>query len=287
MLWPLADQPRLVAGAPGGTTPVRLTDDDLASSLSGGGRLDTLLSAVDFATSPAVDPGGQVRSATCLVVDPDLLVTVNAMTTGYAVNDTPDAGPNSPTHPGIGQDAAVAWLGRLKTLAQRMCVTSSVYAQADLTALEKVGDAGLATAATQAAPDVVDQILGIQSARGATIVGDGPDHRARVAAALRAGPDRRDRGSPVRAGRVDGRRPPPASTSTPRGTRHRSSSPRSTQRSARHWPARVALRRRRRTSTRRWTFRSDTIRPWHGDRTPWPPCCGAACAPATCHAPRS
>jgi hypothetical protein len=174
MLWPLADQPRLVAGAPGGTTPVRLTDDDLASSLSGGGRLDTLLSAVDFATSPAVDPGGQVRSATCLVVDPDLLVTVNAMTTGYAVNDTPNAGPNSPTHPGIGQDAAVAWLGRLKTLAQRMCVASSVYAQADLTALEKVGDAGLATAATQAAPDVVDQILGIQSARGATIVGDGP-----------------------------------------------------------------------------------------------------------------
>jgi hypothetical protein len=174
MLWPLADKPRLVAGAPGGTTPVRLTDDDLASSLSGGGRLDTLLSAVDFATSPAVDPGGQVRSATCLVVDPDLLVTVNAMTSGYAVNDAADAGPNSPTHPGTGQDAATNWLGRLKALAQRMCVTSSVYAQADLTALERVGDPGLAAAATRDAPDVVDQILGVQSARGATILGDGP-----------------------------------------------------------------------------------------------------------------
>jgi hypothetical protein len=174
MLWPLADKPRLVAGAPGGTTPVRLTDDDLASSLSGGGRLDTLLSAVDFATSPTVDPGGQVRSATCLVVDPDLLVTVNAMTSGYAVNDAADAGPNSPTHPGTGQDAAMNWLGRLKALAQRMCVTSSVYAQADLTALERVGDPGLAAAATHDSPDVVDQILGIQSARGATILGDGP-----------------------------------------------------------------------------------------------------------------
>jgi hypothetical protein len=174
MLWPLADKPRLVAGAPGGTTPVRLKDDELASALAGGGRLDTLLSAVDFATSPAVDPGGQVRSATCLVVDPDLLVTVNAMTSGYAVNDDSTAGPNSATHPGKGQDAAVDWLGRLKTLAQRMCVTSSVYAQADLAALQRVGDPGLASAATHDAPDVVDQILGVQSARGATIVGDGP-----------------------------------------------------------------------------------------------------------------
>ena len=92
MLWPLADKPRLAAGAPGGTTPVRLVDDDLATSLAPGGRLDTLLSAADFATSPAVDPGGQVRSALCLAVDPDLLVTVNAMTAGYVVNDAPDGG---------------------------------------------------------------------------------------------------------------------------------------------------------------------------------------------------
>ena len=103
MLWPLADRPRLAAGAPGGTTPVRLIDDELAVSLAPGGRLDTLLSAVDFATSPPVDPGGQVRSALCLAVDPDLLVTVNAMTAGYVVNDAPDAGPGTPSHPGAGQ----------------------------------------------------------------------------------------------------------------------------------------------------------------------------------------
>ena len=63
LLWPLADRPRLAAGAPGGTTPVRLLDDELAVSLAPGGRLDTLLSAVDFATSPPVDPGG--RCAAC------------------------------------------------------------------------------------------------------------------------------------------------------------------------------------------------------------------------------
>ncbi len=174
MLWPLADRPRLAAGAPGGTTPVRLTDDDLATSLAPGGRLDILLSAVDFATSPPVDPGGEVRNALCLAVDPDLLVTVNAMTGGYVVNEAPDAGPGTPTHPGAGQDTAIGWLNRLKALAQRMCVAPTTYSQADLDALQRVDDAGLNAVATKGAADIVDQILGIQSIRGATLVGDGP-----------------------------------------------------------------------------------------------------------------
>ena len=173
-MWPLGDRPRLAAGAPGGTTPVRLIDDDLATSLSTGGRLDALLSAVDFATSQPVDPGGQVRSAVCLAVDPDLLVTVNAMTGGYVVNDGPDMGPSTPTHPGTGQDAAVNWLNRLKSLAQRMCVAPANYAQADLDALRRVGDPGLSSIATNGAGDIVDQILGVTSTRGATLVGDGP-----------------------------------------------------------------------------------------------------------------
>ena len=129
----------LAAGVPGGgPAPVRLTDDDLAVSLASGGRLDVLLSAVDFATSPTVDPGGQVRSALCLAVDPDLLVTVNAMTAGYVVDDGPDTGPTTPTRPGTGQDAAVNWLNRLKAVAQRMCVAPANYAQADLNALQRV-----------------------------------------------------------------------------------------------------------------------------------------------------
>jgi hypothetical protein len=174
VMWPLGDRPRLAAGAPGGTTPVRLVDDELATSLAGGGRLDTLLSAVDFATSPTVDPGGQVRSAVCLAIDPDLLVTVNAMTAGYVVNDGPDAGPSTPTHPGTGQDAAVNWLNRLRTVAERMCVAPANYAQADLDALQRVGDPGLSSIATNGAGDIVDQILGVTSTRGATLVGDGP-----------------------------------------------------------------------------------------------------------------
>ncbi|MDV3123403.1 hypothetical protein M1247_00620 [Mycobacterium sp. 21AC1] len=174
MLWPLADRPRLAPGAPGGTTPVRLLDDDLAVSLAAGGRLDTLLSAVDFATGPTVDPGGQVRTALCLAVDPDLLVTVNAMAGGYVVNEGPDAGASTPTRPGTGQEAAATWLNRLRAIAQRMCVAPTTYAQADLGALHRVGDPGLSAIATNGAGDIVDQILGVVSTRGASLVGDGP-----------------------------------------------------------------------------------------------------------------
>ncbi|MET4427438.1 hypothetical protein [Mycolicibacterium sp. 624] len=174
MLWPLADKPRLAPGAPGGTVPVRLLDDDLATSLAPSGRLEVLLSAADFATSPPVDPTGEIRSALCLAVDPDLLVTVNAMTAGYVVVDSPEAGITGASRPGTGQDAAIGWLARLRALAQRMCVVSSVYAQADLTALQRVADPGLSSIATIDAATVVDQILGVQSVRGATLVADGP-----------------------------------------------------------------------------------------------------------------
>ncbi|MBU9763007.1 hypothetical protein FR943_03975 [Mycobacterium sp. TNTM28] len=174
MLWPLADRPRLAPGAPGGTTPVRLVDDTLATSLAPGGRLDTLLSAADFATGPTVDSGGQMRATLCLAVDPDLLVTVNAMTGGYVVNDGPDIGPGTPTRPGAGQEAALDWLNRLRALADRLCVAPTSYAQADLSALQQVGDPGLNVIATNGAGDIVDQILGITSVRGASLLGDGP-----------------------------------------------------------------------------------------------------------------
>ncbi|HEY5150747.1 MAG TPA: DUF6049 family protein [Mycobacterium sp.] len=173
MLWPLADKPRLAPGVPGGTTPVRLMNDDLAVSLAGGGRLDTLLSAAEFATNPPVDPDGQVARALCLAIDPDLLVTVNAMTAGYVVADSPD-GLGTASHPGNGQGAAAAWLDRLRALAKRMCVVPTPYAQADLGALQRVGDAGLAAAATNNSGDILDQILGIAATRGATVLGDGP-----------------------------------------------------------------------------------------------------------------
>ncbi|WP_293054573.1 hypothetical protein [Mycobacterium sp.] len=174
MLWPLAARPRLIPGLPGGTMPVRLIDDELATSLATGGRLDTLLSAAEFATGREVDPDGAVGRSLCLAVDPDLLVTVNAMTSGYVVADSPDnAGPGTPTHPGIGQAAATGWLQRLRALARRICVAPTPYAQADLDAVQRVDDPNLSATATRTTGDVVDQILGISSVRGATVMADG------------------------------------------------------------------------------------------------------------------
>lgn len=181
MLWPLADRPRLSPGVPGGAVPVRLMDDELATALATGGRLDILLSAAEFATSREVDPDGAVGRALCLAVDPDLLVTVNAMTSGYVVSDAPDkAGPGTPTHPGTGQAAAAGWLDRLRALARRTCVTAIPYAQADLDALQRVGDDSLSVIATTTSSDIVDQILGVMSIRGATLIADGPLTRRTV-----------------------------------------------------------------------------------------------------------
>jgi hypothetical protein len=177
MLWPLADKPRLSPGAPGGTIPVRLADDELATSLANGGRLDTMLSSVEVSTSREVDPDGAVGRALCLAVDPDLLVTVNAMTGGYVVansSDGPGMQPGAPTHPGTGQAAATAWLNRLRALAHRTCVTAYPYAVADLDALQRAHDPGLSAAATRSVADIVDHILDVTSVRGATPVPDGP-----------------------------------------------------------------------------------------------------------------
>src|SRR5271165_685635 len=176
MLWPLADRPRLAPGVPGGTIPVRLMDDELATSLASGGRLDVLLGAAEFATSRDVDPDGAVSRSLCLAVDPDLLVTVNAMTRGYVVSDSPDGPaqqPGTPTRPGTGQAAAVSWLDRLRALAHRMCVAPLPYAQADLDAVQRVGDPGLSAIATSSAGDIIDQIVGVTAVRGATLIPDG------------------------------------------------------------------------------------------------------------------
>jgi hypothetical protein len=177
MLWPLADRPRLAPGVPGGAIPVRLVDDDLATSLATGGRLDILLSAAEAATSHDVDPDGAVGRALCLAVDPDLLVTVNAMTGGYVVSNSPDGPaqlPGTPTHPGTGQAAATAWLNRLRELAHRICVAPLPYAQADLDALQRVNDPGLSAIATSGVGGIVDRILDVSSTRGATLLSEGP-----------------------------------------------------------------------------------------------------------------
>ncbi|MCX5044998.1 DUF6049 family protein [Aldersonia sp. NBC_00410] len=166
MLWPLADRPRLAAGQPGSLDqPVRLVDDDLATSLAAGGRLDGLVSALEYATGPNSEMGRRLADGICLAVDPDLLVTVRSMTRGYLVTDDP-ADPQAPTHEGTGAAAAAQWLDRVRALAGSLCTVAVPFAQVDVVGLQAIGSDALQTAALDAAPDIVDDVLGAPSVRG-------------------------------------------------------------------------------------------------------------------------
>ncbi|MRH86314.1 hypothetical protein GFY24_02335 [Nocardia sp. SYP-A9097] len=169
MLWPLADRPRLVAGKPGTVEgEALLTDDDLAASLTQGGRLDQLLSALETALEP--DGGGDknLNTSLCLAVDPDLLLTVSDMKDGYKVLASP-SDPDGSTRAGTGEHAAKAWLERLRTLAPTMCVVALPFAQVDPEALATTGDITLSDRALNAPADLIDQLLSVKSVRGVAL----------------------------------------------------------------------------------------------------------------------
>ncbi|WP_019813674.1 DUF6049 family protein [Saccharomonospora saliphila] len=129
-LWPItARTPKIVAAPHDG--PVVLSDDDLARELAPGGRLHALVSTAESRRADA-----EVFASLCFAVDPDLLETVNAMSTGYRVR-TPDG-----AVAGRGQQAAREWLDALRELVAGHCVVQLPYAGADLAELDRV-DSGV------------------------------------------------------------------------------------------------------------------------------------------------
>ncbi|GAA2806114.1 DUF6049 family protein [Crossiella cryophila] len=130
VLWPIVDQPVRLPTSDGSTV---LTNDDLARSLTTGGRLSELVSAVEQ-TAPS---GSALASSLCLVIDPDLVQTVAAMadTAGgvYRIRS------GRTTVEGTGSTAAQKWLERLKGIARGRCVLALPFADADLVALSKAG----------------------------------------------------------------------------------------------------------------------------------------------------
>ncbi|MFI6041999.1 DUF6049 family protein [Nocardia sp. NPDC051321] len=173
MLWPLADRPRLVGGIPGSAQgKVELTDDELAASLAKGGRLDQLLGALEtvFDTTPTRDRA--LAASVCLAVDPDLLVTVQAMTNGYRVLASP-SDPDGATRPGTGAAQAQTWLDRLRALAGTMCTVALPFTQVDLDALAAVNDPDLSARAMNAPAELIDSILATKSVRGVSLPDSG------------------------------------------------------------------------------------------------------------------
>ncbi|MBT0567755.1 DUF6049 family protein [Williamsia sp. CHRR-6] len=166
VMWPLAATPQVAPGRPGGTDePVRLASEDLATSLRPGGRLNGLLTTVDEATAAA---DSALTRSTCLAIDPDLLLTVQAMTAGYRVALDP-SDPQSRTREGTGTAAAQEWLQRLRTTAARLCVVALPFAQADLDSLARAGDPALIRIGVSDPAEIVDSILGISSLRGVAV----------------------------------------------------------------------------------------------------------------------
>uniref|UniRef100_UPI000B2D1B67 DUF6049 family protein n=1 Tax=Nocardia lijiangensis TaxID=299618 RepID=UPI000B2D1B67 len=173
LLWPLADRPRMVAGVPGSVNGnVELTDDELAASLGKGGRLEQLLGALESALGSGVNRDRGVASAVCVVIDPDLLLTVQAMTEGYRVLASP-SDPDGATREGAGSEHARVWLDRLRALASSTCTVALPFAQVDVTALAAVDDPELSARALDAPAELVDSILATRSLRGVSLPDSG------------------------------------------------------------------------------------------------------------------
>lgn len=117
-LWPLIDRPHR------GVTPNAFTDDDLAQSVSPGGRLDRALSTVE-------DLPPSIRVT--LVIDPELIDALSTMVSGYKIV----IGRTVVT--GSGGPAARAWLDRLKRVAARNDVSLTGYADPDVDAIANAG----------------------------------------------------------------------------------------------------------------------------------------------------
>ncbi|WP_182348351.1 glycoprotein [Tomitella gaofuii] len=173
MLYPLTAAPELAAGQPGpaldSPAAVRLVDDSLPQSLAPGGRLHGVLAAAREALSPEADPHGALGAGLCLAIDPDLLVTVDAMTRGFEVSKDP-ADPDSDTSStdtveAEGQAAAAAWLKDLRELAAQTCTVALPFAQADLDAVRSLASPQVTASALAAPADIVDGILGVKSVR--------------------------------------------------------------------------------------------------------------------------
>ncbi|MEU2256415.1 DUF6049 family protein [Nocardia xishanensis] len=173
LLWPLADRPRMVAGAPGSVNgKVELIDDELAASLGKGGRLEQLLGALESVLGSGASRDRGLSSAVCVAVDPDLLLTVQAMTRGYRVLASP-SDPDGATRDGAGSEHAQTWLDRLRALASSMCTVALPFAQVDVTALAAVNDPELSARALHAPAEIVDSILATRSLRGVSLPDSG------------------------------------------------------------------------------------------------------------------
>ncbi|WP_426721543.1 hypothetical protein [Corynebacterium auriscanis] len=179
MLWPLAAQTAAVSGTTGDAptpAPLYLRNENLAKELGTGGRLRGLLDAYRDTTSG--QEGRELRAATCLAIDPELIDTVERMTHGYRVGPkAPEAvqeqrrlrdswgellgGDEDNSVEGTGVAAAKAWLKDLRELVKGGCSVALPYAGADINAVAATGNDWLGVQAFGTGAQTIKRVLGV------------------------------------------------------------------------------------------------------------------------------
>ncbi|MGI9063964.1 MAG: DUF6049 family protein [Pseudonocardiaceae bacterium] len=159
VLWPLVAEPTRLLSGPGEPLLLagrRAGTDPLAEELAPGGRLDGLLGALE----EVVVPGSPLAGGLCVVVDPALLDTVDAMTAGYRV-----AGPAG-LEDGTGAEDAQRWLGRLRATVAGRCVLPLPYGDPDIVALSRAGLTDLEALATSTGTRLAGELLAVAPLTG-------------------------------------------------------------------------------------------------------------------------
>ncbi len=140
---PLIDRPHRSA-----QTNVFL-DDELNTLVSPGGRLNRLLAAAEKYAG---------KSQLSLIVDPELISALSAMTGGYQYVAQSGSHKGEVVN-GDGGEKAASWLNRLTELAKTVPIMTTPYADVDTAALARNNLTDLIIAARKNGASVVDDVL--------------------------------------------------------------------------------------------------------------------------------
>lgn len=185
MLWPLSSSATAGAGQVGDApepSQLYLPDESLAEELRPEGRLGTLLSTYRSAAAESDD----LKEATCIAIDPDLLETVARMSTGYRVGEAPSpvqepvrlrdrwagGGARDDSVAGTGAADAASWLDDLRAVVDGQCTVPLPFAGADVDAVSALGDPRVAELSDRGA-ETIAEVLDTPAATGVVVPGSG------------------------------------------------------------------------------------------------------------------
>lgn len=174
MVYPLAERVPVIAGETGEAprpAELILSDDSLGQSVSPGGRLNSLLRALEQSLDGA--GGADLRASTCIAIDPETLDAITRMSDGYLtgsvrpspvqnatrLRDSWGSGDTPKLTEGKSAEAAKAWLDRLRRLAEDTCVMALPWASANMSSIADSGNPDLAREALASSQQVVAKHL--------------------------------------------------------------------------------------------------------------------------------